>query len=220
MTVMKYFLLSIAAALSICPIATAVAAQDTESRLYSITVDKKPVGQMRETVARANNGTVTFTSEANVHMRVLIVSYNYNYRSREIWRDGRLQSFESSGDDDGHKFDVRAQADNGQILVEANGKKSVLPADSWTSSHWRLPQKIGSEMNSLETDTGNNLKCKLTFVSNEQIQIGQDKKQCQHYKLTGADEADLWYDGPERVVRENSTDQGRRTVVELKSVTN
>ena len=39
-----------------------------------------------------------------------------------------------------------------------------------------------------------------------------------HYRITGKVNVDLWYDGSERLVRQEWIEQGHKTIVELRGV--
>src|SRR5437016_4049983 len=108
-----------------------------ETRQFHVTVDGKDAGSYTLTVQH-DQGTSTVTGQANIKVRVLVVSYTYAYNGREVWKDGRLQSLDSQTNDDGKRFTVAARAEGTGLRVTANGQPRATRGDVWTTSYWRL----------------------------------------------------------------------------------
>jgi hypothetical protein len=67
----------------------------------------------------------------------------------------------------------------------------------------------------IDADTGKDLSGKLRFVANEKVRVMGQEAALNHYKLTGQVQVDLWYDGSERLVRQEWLEQGHKTMIEL-----
>ena len=56
---------------------------------------------------------------------------------------------------------------------------------------------------------------KLTFVAVEQRSVAGQMQNVNHFRLLGNNTVDLWYDAGGRLVRQEWTEQGHRTLLEL-----
>jgi hypothetical protein len=68
-------------------------------------------------------------------------------------------------------------------------------------------------------DTGQVFKAVFNRLADERVAIADRGENCQHYKLSGGDKTELWYDGSQLLVRQSSRDEGHTTVIQLKSRT-
>jgi hypothetical protein len=191
-----------------------------ETRVFTVFVDGKPAGEYRMTV-RQEGDTTTMTGVADVKIsKYLVYTYVYNYRGTEVWKGERLMRFESATVDDKKHFNVTAWADAGKLKVRANGQERVTQPDVWTTTYWRLP--AGKFRNQavalLDADTGKDLNGTLRFSGMEAIRVTGRPMQCAHWRVTGGVLVDLWYDGNERLVRQESVEDGHKTVLELARV--
>ena len=90
--------------------------------------------------------TITFRREGDrvivdiavdAQVRVLgITAYRFNQRSSETWRDGRLLALDSTGNNDGTAFALRAREADGGLVVEAHGRSTRWPADTVPTDVW------------------------------------------------------------------------------------
>jgi hypothetical protein len=101
--------------------------------------------------------------------------------------------------------------------VKVNNAEKVVPAHVWLTSYWSLPDpKLrNQELPLIDADNGRDLTAKLTFVATEKIKVGGQVIPLNHYRLTGKVNVDLWYDGSDRLVRQEWIEQGHKTLVEL-----
>ena len=77
-------------------------------------------------------------------------------------------------------------------------------------------EQRGPNVTLFDADTGKLINARMERVGIEKITIlGKKGVDCNHYKLTGGVQVDLWYDGTDRMVRQESVEQGHRTILEL-----
>jgi hypothetical protein len=202
------------------PAATPARGADTESRDYTLLVDGKPTGNANMTIEQQDDGTTTVSCDTSIQVRVLLKTYRYSYRGREVWKDGRLQRLDSECNDDGKRFKVAAIADGDRLAVWANNQKHHAPADVWLTSYWTVaPVKARKDtVPLLDADTGRDLDCKVQFLGAQQIAVAGQVQNVSHYKLTGKVQVDLWYDAADRLVRQEWIEEGHRTALELNQV--
>jgi hypothetical protein len=204
--------------------ASAVAA-DTESRDFTIFVDGTASGQHHMTINRRDDGTVTMSAQANVRVKkVLITLYNYTYTGTEVWKegkDGRLLSLTSTSNDNGKRFDVQANPDSNGLRVRVNGQERLIRADAWTTTYWKLADARfhNQAVPLLDADTGKDFNGRLNYLGAEQISVTGQVQNCYHFRVTGGpNPVDLWYDAQHRLVRQEFTEDGHRTILQLAAI--
>jgi hypothetical protein len=207
----------LAVALAVLAGASAARAADLETRDLAVRVDGKPAGEVHMTIHRQDDGVTQVSCDTDVKVKILFVSYAYRYRGREIWKDGRLQRFSSTCNDDGKHFEVSAVAEEGGLRVSVNGRERLMPAHTWLTSYWTLPDAKVREgvVPLLDADNGRELECRIQHVGTQQMAVLGQVQNVNHYRLTGKVQVDLWYDGAERLVRQEWMEEGHRTVLEL-----
>jgi hypothetical protein len=196
-------------------------AAKTESRDYAISVDGKPAGAYTMTLTRSEDGAVTVSCQAEVHVTKLVFHYTYTYRGTEVWKDGRLQRLSSTCNDDGKHFTVNAQAGPSGVQVTVNGMPHVARPDVWTTSFWRLPdaQLRTPSVPLLDADTGRDMAGTYQSLGVARLTVAGEVKNCAHYRVLYRTPtpvtADLWYDENERLAHQESVEDGHRTVLDL-----
>ena len=159
------------------------------------------------------------TGQATLVIKKLFITvYHYSYSGTEWWQDGKLVGLRSTSDDDGSKFDVQAATGPDGLRVVVNGQQRVVPADAWTTTYWRLAHGRFHNKNVplLDADTGRDYRGHLVSLGNEQLNVAGQNRVCRHYRVTGGpNPVDLWYDGQDRLVRQEFTEKGYHTVLRL-----
>jgi hypothetical protein len=197
------------------------AAADTEVRDFNVVVDGSRAGDYHMTIRRQDDGTVTMTNASEVRVKLLGVSfYSYAYRGTEVWKDGRLQRLESSGQENGKPFAVAAVPAGNGLRVTFNGQEHVSRPDVWTMTYWLLP--VAGQRNHalplLGCDNGQGADGFLQYLGTERRSVAGQEQDCTHYRVTGSTPHDIWYDGQERMVRQEWVVDGHRTLLELTRV--
>ncbi len=195
-------------------------AAETEQRVFSIHVGGKPAGDYRLTITRQDNGEEVVTAQAGVRVKAVLKTYTYTYQGTERWKDGRLLELRSSTSDDGKRFDVLATAEGNNLRVRVSGQTDRLTRwDVWPTSHWHLPDARfhNQGVPLLDADTGKEFTGQLQYLGIEAVTVGGQAQKCYHFRVLGAPASpvDLWYDGAHRVVRQEFTVEGHRTVFQL-----
>jgi Family of unknown function (DUF6134) len=198
-----------------------VRAADSEVRTFAVSVEGTKSGDYKMTIATKHDGTVVMSGQAEVNVKVLLVTaYSYAYNGVEVWKDGRLQRFDSSATENGKRYAVTAAAAGDQLRVKVNGQERLTRPDVWVNTYWRLPEAKfrGQTVPLLGCDYGHDDARELKFVGNEQLTVNGQTMSCAHYRILTEPAHDLWYDAQERLVRQEWTSSGRKTVLELTGV--
>jgi hypothetical protein len=195
-------------------------AAEREVRQFTVWIDKKQAGSYQMVIDRLDDGTTKVTANADVKISYLIYTYRYSYRGTEVWKDGRLLRMDTGANDNGKQFSLSARTQTDGLHVQVNGKGHLTRADAWPTTYWRLPEKSlrDQPLTVLDADTGRPLNGRLEDLGAASIRVGRQAQDCTHYRLTGSVTAELWYDAQERLVRQESVEDGHRTVLELVSV--
>jgi hypothetical protein len=201
--------------------AGAAAAADAETRDFTVLVDGKKAGAVHMTINRQDDDSIAFSCDTDVRVGALIPLYTYSYRGKELWKDGRLQRFESKCNDDGKAEAVAAIAAADGLHVRVNGAEHVVSADAWLSSYWAQPDaKLnGRTVPIIDADCGRDLAAQVDFVGAERASPGGQDQTVQHVRLTGKNVGiDLWYDESGRLVRQEWVEDDHRTQIVLSGV--
>jgi len=196
-------------------------AADIETRDFAVTVAGKPAGEVHMTIHKHDDGKIVVGCDTDINVKMVIGSYKFVYRGQEVWQDNRLQRLTSNTDDNGKRYIVSAvREDKGVRFRVNNTKETVVKHEVWLTSYWALPDtKVRTQpLVIIDADNGKELDGKLSFVATEKLRIAGQEVQLNHYRLAGKVNADLWYDGTERLVRQEWVEQGHRTIIELTRV--
>ncbi|OAI51797.1 hypothetical protein AYO44_04835 [Planctomycetaceae bacterium SCGC AG-212-F19] len=194
------------------------AAADVDQREFAVQVDGKPAGTYQLTIVAQDDGTTTTTAAASIGVKIgPFTAYSYTYRGTETWKDGQLVRMDSSANDNGKRLALAAVSEPNGIRVTVNGQQGMHPRQAWTTSYWRLldARFRGPKVPLLDADTGRALQAQFTQVGVDQVSVLGKHTPCGHFRLGGDVQVDLWYDGSERLVRQESLEDGHKTVLEL-----
>jgi hypothetical protein len=193
-------------------------AEEVETREFAAKIDGNSVGQYRMTITRRDDGSVTVQGEADLKMTKLgIITFHYTYRGTEVWSAGRIVKLQSNTDDDGTKYIVLGTADRGGLRLKVNSAERIVRPDVWTTSYWQLPEvrRRNGSVPLLDVDDGKTLAGAIRSLGIEPITIAGQSLDCAHYRITGPNIVDAWYDGQDRLVRQEWTEKGHKVQMHL-----
>jgi hypothetical protein len=193
-------------------------AAEAEVRHFNVIIDKKPAGTYSLTINRRDDGSMAVAAQAAVNVRYLVFKYSYTLRGTEVWKDGRLVQLDSTCNDDGKQYTVAVRPNGNGLDVQVNGQVRQTRGDVWVTTYWCLPAPNfrNQAVPLLDADTGKDIPGRLHFVAQVQLSVAGQVQNCSHYRVTGGGlQVDLWYDGQERMVRQEAVEDGHRTVLEL-----
>lgn len=194
-------------------------AADTEVREFSITIDGKPAGTYSMTITRLDAHTIRMNALAQTKVSYLggIYKYTYSFMGSEQWQDGKLVHLDSNSNDNGTKYTVMGRADRQGLRMKVNGKDFIARPDVWTTTYWQLPpaNQRNHPLPLLDADTGKAMNGSLQYAGNSFVRVLGQNQNCAHYRVSGAVKVDLWYDGHDRLVRQDWVEDGHRAILEL-----
>lgn len=215
-------------------------AAEFQSREFKVSVDGKPRGKCVMQIERFPDGRERMHVESQLSFNYVVYEYRYSSAGTEVWKSGRLIELDNTADYNGTKYQIQVRPARDGLKLSANGKGSRVGTETWATSYWRLPEFLtntpgrdgvtpaGGErpaqkaapiaVQLLDSDQGKLLKGELVRVGVETIQFGEQRKKCARYRVAGDVQAELWYDSERRLARQESVDQGHKTLLELTKV--
>jgi hypothetical protein len=192
-----------------------------EERVYRIKIEDREAGRYTQKLTTYGDGTIDMEAKCDVKLKVFPITYQFAYRGHERWKENRLLYLASSSNDDGKTHTLMVTLEAGQLKVKEGGKERLLTAEAWSTSYWTLPP-ADRRLNPLilvDADSGEEHRIQMQVIGKETLQVGNQPVACTHYRMTGTAKADLWFDERDRLVRRDMLRRGRKTVMELISVT-
>ena len=207
----------VAAVLVMLAVAGSARAADVETRDFTVLISGKPSGEVHMTIHRQEDASIVMRCDTDIKVSFGLITYKFVYRGLEVWKDRRLVRLDSTTDDNGKRFMVSGAAKGANFDMKVNNVEKQVRGDVWVTSYWTLPDpKLRAQpLAVLDADSGKLLDGKLAFVATEKLRVAGQEVSLNHYRLTGKVNVELWYDGSERLVRQEWTEQGHTTVLEL-----
>jgi hypothetical protein len=212
---------------------------ERETREFKVSVDGKGRGKCTIEITHRDDGTDRMHIDASLNFNYVVYEYRYSSVGTEIWKDGRLLQLENAANYNGTKYVVKAISKNDKLFVTVNDKTSPCEPDVWVTSYWRLPDRLvqlaavaekgvipaGGRRRAreegtvsvplLDSDKGQTLKGEVKRIGEESITVAGRKTPCTHYRISGDVQVNVWYDGDQRLVRQETVESGHKTVMEL-----
>src|SRR5262245_61027785 len=212
---------------------------EREMREFKVSVDGKGRGKCTIEIARRDDGTDRMHIDASLNFNYVVYEYRYSSVGTEIWKNGRLLRLENSANYNGTKYVVKASSRSDNLLVTVGDKTSNFEPDVWVTSYWQLPDLLvqpGAAAGKgvvpaggrraarkedtttvvlLDSDKGQKLKGDVKRVGEETMTVAGKKTPCTHFRISGDVQVNLWYDGQQRLVRQETVESGHKTVMEL-----
>lgn len=117
--------------------------------------------------------------------------FNYEHLATEIWRDGKLQSVESTTDNNGKDESLRALREGDTLNIDGTRYKGPAPGDAVPSSYWN--KAIIKATTLLDTQNGRLIDVTIANLGETPSPTGDLAEQ---HRLTGSVDLNLWYEGP------------------------
>jgi hypothetical protein len=209
----------LAAAACLTALACPVSGATTESREFEILVNGRAAGSSRITIVQEDNGDTYVSASGNVKFRQALVTYTWTIEAQEWWKNGQLVALKSDSTENKTRNVVQISSGaDGQLQIRVNDKMRGLSKDVWTNSFWKLADARfhNKQVPVLEVDTGKDYPSQLQLIGAEQLQVNGKLEKCYHFRVVGTPApTDVWFDEHHRLVRQEFTEAGQRTIVQL-----
>jgi len=141
---------------------------------------------------------------------LFFTAYEFTYRSRTLWRNGRIQSLSARTNDDGAVSTVTARRVDGALKIDGQDGTVTAPPDLLATDHWN-PAAV-EQGRLLNTITGRINEISVEDRGLETVETGSGPRRARRYAYRGELEADVWYDSAGRWVRLQFTRAGDRVI--------
>jgi Family of unknown function (DUF6134) len=219
---MRWFLCPVIG-LSLCALAYGQPPQvrAEETRDFEILVKGKPAGNMTAKITDTDDGRTTISTDAAVMLDYVVYKYRYEFHGREVWQGNQLATVDARAVDGGTQLATHVQNDSRGSTIEIPGTSAQPgPALAMTTNYWHAPTMAkGSVVQVLDADQGMVHAVRIEDVAAEQLVLAGRNIACTHYHLGGDLAADLWFDGEQRLVQEQTTEDGRPVETRLTRIT-
>jgi Family of unknown function (DUF6134) len=198
-----------------------VIAAETETRRFAIEIDGKPAGTYQMMIRQEADGASVLTCQAHAKVKFgFVTMYRYSYLGTETWKDGRLVRLDSTTNDNGEQYAIVAEAQADGMRLKVNGKERTVAGNVWTTTYWRLPDPVRANVRLalLDPDSGKVSAGQLELIDEGQMEVGGNRIPCKHYRVSGDVKVELWFDAGQRLLRQDSVEDGHRTVLRLEEL--
>jgi hypothetical protein len=191
-----------------------------EIREFEILVKDKPAGKSSMRISDLSDGTTRVATDVRVELNYVVFVYRYEFTGYELWRGDRLLSTANRAVDGGKAYDARADLDPGGFRVEANGRIQPANVIDMTTNYWHPPAlRPDQSLALMNADRGIIHRAKVERLAPDFLTFGSQQINCTHYRLSGDVQADLWFDGQNRIVRQKGIEEGYPTELRLTRLT-
>ncbi len=186
------------------PLVVAVVAYADQASQYDYAVlrNGKEIGHYRVVAKpRGDGGEVelTFDSEMTVKFGFLPV-FTYAHERRELWRDGELVHAAGTTTEDGNRYTIEIRAVGGGYVRTINNRVEALELDRLPLALFD-PKRLNGHTSYFSLSEDKLLDVSFEFGGREVVTWWNGGALLDHYKMTGDDERELWYDMKGQLVR-------------------
>lgn len=180
-------------------IVSSPAAASTAGRTeFEILMNGKPIGRHSVTVSKSADIT-NVRIAIDMAGKIGPIGFTYRHRCEEAWRGTQLTSLNCTDKENRSNKSVSANLRGTDLVVDGTGYKGSAPASLLPSSWWRCSTINQTRL--LDSRDGKLSRVNVNRVGEEVLQIGGTPVRANHYRVRGAVNTDLWYDGTGRWVR-------------------
>ncbi|MCH7554767.1 MAG: hypothetical protein IIC08_02015 [Proteobacteria bacterium] len=160
---------------------------------YRVLRDGFEIGRHKVLFRHDGDAVMTVETEIRISVSFLFITlYTYRLDARETWRGDRLVRLDSTTDDDGDLYAVRAVAEGDGLRVEAGAKSWTAPATVVPSSLWRREMARGSLL--IGVEQGEAIAVAFEEIGRETVTARGAEVSATKVVVSGELERQLWYD--------------------------
>lgn len=168
-------------------IGAAPAADPAVDLAFDVLRKDQPMG--RHTISVRRDGA-DIIADIVIDLKIkfaFITVFEYEHRNREVWRDNRLVSIETTTNNDGKQFRIAGRAEAaGFRVTTGDGVERVFASDVLPTSYWHPRTPQATQL--LNTQTG-----ELAEVSITPLPAGRADDGGRQYVVSGDLDLNLWY---------------------------
>jgi hypothetical protein len=118
--------------------------------------------------------------------------YTFEHHARQLWRDGRAVRIDATTNDNGEQLEITVRDTDDGYVRTVNGRVDRFDRSATVLALWNKETfKRGAFFSAVEDKT---LSASFTYVGKERITLAGRPVEAQHYRMTGDEEHELWFD--------------------------
>jgi Family of unknown function (DUF6134) len=177
----------------------AAPAGDAGEYTFTVLMDGNPVGRHRIAFHR-DGDRVEMHEVTDIVVRfAMIPIYRFERDGREVWEDGSAVQIDGTTNDNGDEFDISVRRHGDGYTRIVNGQVEKFDDSKKVFSFW--DKDIVNHENFFSVIDDKILKVSSEFIGREEIIVAGQKLETEHYRMTGDEERDLWFDDAGRIAK-------------------
>ena len=161
-------------------------------QVFSILRNDKDLGWQKVSFQRQGDRLqVQVTGQAEYKIGTLVL-YRYQLRRTESWENGKLIAFAAWTDDDGKVSEVQGRREGETFRVAGPRGVTQAPATALPGNLWNA--QIVQASHIIDNETGQAAPLQAVTGELETVEACGGQVQARHYRLTGKESQDVWYD--------------------------
>jgi uncharacterized protein DUF6134 len=144
-------------------------------------------------IIRDTGAEVSVRNEFRVQVKVLlVVAYKETGSSKEIWKNGRLVSFESKTQENGKNIGVNGRATGEKFVIETPNGPREAPADVYPNNPWSMNILKASVL--LGTKSGSLYNVSVSEGVKKDLKFAGQTVSTDYFLVDGDAKYELWFD--------------------------
>jgi hypothetical protein len=177
----------------------AALADDAGEYTFTVLKDGAPVGRHRVEFDRAGDRT-EIREESEIEVRLAMIPvYSFEHEARQIWEDGRAVLIDATTNDNGEELQISVRTDGEGYIRTVNGRVDKFDNSMAVLAFWNKDTLKHHLFFSVVEDK--TLQASFEFAGKERITIAGAPLDVDHYRMTGDEERELWYDAAGHLAR-------------------
>ena len=160
---------------------------------YTYTVEHPTYGEIGTftNLIRRRGDKVIVNTRIRIVARALFVPlYRFEADRTQVWRDGRLISYDSNTNDDGKTIILRGRAKADKFVINGPRGEAVVAGDVVPTNPWSM--RFTKVRITMTTTTGRVRPASVVKRGSRWLYLGDEAIRSRYFKISGGQE--LWYD--------------------------
>lgn len=170
-----------------------------ERIFFDVYRNDKRVGA-HEVRFRRDGDQIVADSTFDLSIRFLgLFTYDYNYQSSGIWKDGKLIALEASVDDNGDKTSVSVAKQDNKLQIVGPDSSEEAAVGLFPTTHWNGNVVGATQIINTITGVVNNVT--MVDKGRTDVPTGETTRPATHFAYEGDLKTEVWYDDDGRWVK-------------------
>ena len=180
------------AAAALVAMSLAALAEDAGEYTFTVLKDGAPVGRHRVEFDRTGD-RIEIREDSEIEVRLAMIPvYSFEHEAHQIWENGRALQIDATTNDNGEELQITVRPDGEGYIRTVNGRVDKFDSSMAVLAFWYKDTLRHHEFFSVVEDE--TLQASFEFAGKERITIAGGALDVDHYRMTGDEERELWYD--------------------------